>query len=659
MTMLKRTILTIILSTLCVLPLCGQGAVINLTQLLQQAEAGDAQAQLLLSASYCNGLCGLTKDEDMAFRWGMKAASQGNLDAILIVGYYYAAGIGVKLNIPEADKYFEKFYSADGINKSSVFFVPPSADEMLGVFKETLYTIAHEYYNGSNGLTKDYARAAHWLHRLIDLGYEKALSLLVDIYYFGGYGVSKNYAEVVRLTQKSAERGVEEFQLLIGNIYYRGGYGVLKNLVESARWYRKASPSLEKLWLEFFPDEFEFDIARDFIERYWYGRGLSQNREEALYWYNFVKRVGKNTKITDAIVGGATEQQIAQMRSATNATPSVSSTNSQSGTTTPTSTTSTSTSTSSSSSSLSYSSTTSSTYHSLGWVPSPFSTLRDNVKEWWTDRHGIYNTIYGELLFGYAISDNQDPTWGVNMGFFGRKKYGRLGLHTSLSMMGGPDSWGLRAGPLLRFGDHTNDVEWQLYAGVGPHWDTVNHSPGLETTCYFSWEAGVRANITDLADDRMLSLASVSLGCQFVMDEIVPTIGLSLWPALLFDDFDFDFDLDLDLGFGENYYTLVGEFMSAFGDGALMGASLAWMPSKLGWYASMLGAVDANGNTFTTGPVWSMREGVASVYAGLGNVAGDFGFDVGIRGIGSCSLSLGFQSNTEDSFITIGCGFAF
>lgn len=163
----------------------------------------------------------------------------------------------------------------------------------------------------------------------------------------------------------------------------------------------------------------------------------------------------------------------------------------------------------------------------------------------------------------------------------------------------------------------------------------------------------------ELTDDWIISLSSVSLGLQFVMNEVVPTLGLSLWPALLFDDdFDLDFDLDLDLDFGSNYYTFVGECMTAFGDGALMGASVAWMPSKLGWYASALGAIEADGNSFTTGPVWSMNEGALSFYTGLGNVAGDFGVDLGIRGIGNFSLSLGLQSNFDATFITFGCGFA-
>ena len=666
--MLKRTLITILLSILCALPLCGQSAVaFNISKMQAQAKAGSADAQTLLSLLYFEGAENLPQDYDRAFQWGMKAALQGDVSAMFLVSYYYANGYGVAANIPEANDWLEKFCAADGLNKSSFFATSsPASEGVRELLCETAYKIAYAYYySGNKVVGKDYITSARWCRRLLDWGYSDALPMLVEIYQYGGYGVSKNYAEVVRLIQKPAEGGNLEYELIMGNVYYKGGFGITKDLAAAARWYRKAAAGLEKLWAMFYPEEFDSDIANDFVERYWFGKGLPQNREEALYWYKLLKNASMNTAISDAIVGGATAPSSSAPTTTATTTNSSSATTTTSSTTTSSgASTTTTTSSTTSSSATSFDNTPYHTYNSpFDSQPSRFRTFCDDLKDswddWWGDRHSIDNTVYGELLFGYAISDNQDPTLGVNLGFFKRENYGRLGLHTSLSMMGGPDSWGLRAGPLLRFGNRYNYVEWQLYAGVGPHWDTVDHNPGLETTCYFSWEAGVRANFNDLSEDRLLALASVSLGCQFVMDEIVPTIGLSLWPALLFDDFDLDLDLDLDLGFGENYYTLVGEFMSAFGDGALMGASLAWMPSKLGWYASMLGAVDANGNTFTTGPVWSMREGIASVYAGLGNVAGDFGFDVGIRGIGSCSLSLGFQSNTEDSFITIGCGFAF
>ena len=148
-----------------------------------------------------------------------------------------------------------------------------------------------------------------------------------------------------------------------------------------------------------------------------------------------------------------------------------------------------------------------------------------------------------------------------------------------------------------------------------------------------------------------------------MMGEVVPTVGISLWPEVLFDDyFDidfFDWDLGWDLGWGDNGYTFVCEAMTAFGDGFLAGASVALMPSKIGWYATMLGAINSNGDNFTTGPVWSMLDGALSFYGGFGTVDGDFGMDLGMRLIGNYSLSLGLQTNADTSFVTVGYGFAF
>ena len=205
-------------------------------------------------------------------------------------------------------------------------------------------------------------------------------------------------------------------------------------------------------------------------------------------------------------------------------------------------------------------------------------------------------------------------------------------------MMGGDDSWGFRIGPILRLNDHYDDIEWQLYAGIGPHFDSRT---------YLSSDVGIRLNFHKLSDDYLLSLSSLSVGCQFMMGEVVPTIGVSLWPAMIFTQSS------------DNYTTFAVDTMMALGDGFLMGASASWTPSTLGWYGTLLAPIDACGMTLTTGPVYSMLDGMFQMYGGCGLVDDDFGIDFGLRLVANFSYSLGFQSNFDCSFLTIGYGLEF
>ncbi len=113
---------------------------IDITSLQQQAQAGEAMAQLNLGAAYDNGI-GVARDVDKALHWYQKAAEQGvaeaqfNLahllvaeemsavlaaewmhraaaqgmtDAEYLLGVIYAEGIGVEMNKAEARRWLDK-----------------------------------------------------------------------------------------------------------------------------------------------------------------------------------------------------------------------------------------------------------------------------------------------------------------------------------------------------------------------------------------------------------------------------------------------------------------------------------------------------------------------------------------------------------------------
>ena len=81
--------------------------------LLDRAEKGDADAQELVGAAYCEG-AGVTQDYHQGFLWLQKAADQKNVRAISWLGRLYANGFGVPQDQAKAFQYYLAAATAGG-----------------------------------------------------------------------------------------------------------------------------------------------------------------------------------------------------------------------------------------------------------------------------------------------------------------------------------------------------------------------------------------------------------------------------------------------------------------------------------------------------------------------------------------------------------------
>jgi uncharacterized protein len=72
------------------------------------AEQGDAQAQAQLASLYLLGRDGFEKDEKLAAEWMEKAASQGLVDAQVVMAAMYDKGMGVTGDRDKATQWYEK-----------------------------------------------------------------------------------------------------------------------------------------------------------------------------------------------------------------------------------------------------------------------------------------------------------------------------------------------------------------------------------------------------------------------------------------------------------------------------------------------------------------------------------------------------------------------
>jgi TPR repeat protein len=74
----------------------------------EMAAKGNALAEAKLGAQYLLGQNGTEKDEKKAAEWLLKAASQGILEAQVIIAAMYDRGLGMEMDVHKATAWYEK-----------------------------------------------------------------------------------------------------------------------------------------------------------------------------------------------------------------------------------------------------------------------------------------------------------------------------------------------------------------------------------------------------------------------------------------------------------------------------------------------------------------------------------------------------------------------
>ncbi|MDR1385803.1 MAG: ankyrin repeat domain-containing protein, partial [Planctomycetaceae bacterium] len=124
-----------------------------------------------------------------AVKWYRKAAEQGNAMAQLILGGYYAEGIGVDKNLEEAVKWFRK--SAEHNNPDGQWF--------LGCC-----------YADGKGLTKDEEEAIKWWQKAAKQGHELASKKLEDYKKLADNPNDSNKNRIIKAVQKGDLKTVKK-----------------------------------------------------------------------------------------------------------------------------------------------------------------------------------------------------------------------------------------------------------------------------------------------------------------------------------------------------------------------------------------------------------------------------------------------------------------
>lgn len=102
-------------------------------------------------------------------------------------------------------------------------------------------TQADDYFNGTNGASKNLLQAAAWYRKAADAGDRHAMSSLGHMYEEGTGGLAKDDAEAVKWYQESSRAGDTQGMRYLGYMYETGLGGLTQDSDEGANWYRKAA----------------------------------------------------------------------------------------------------------------------------------------------------------------------------------------------------------------------------------------------------------------------------------------------------------------------------------------------------------------------------------------------------------------------------------
>lgn len=188
-------------------------------QLVQAAEQGDSEAQLMLGSLLCKkaegeertGYAEQLKGYIEAAQWFRRAAEQGNADACFELGFSYNYGEGVDQDYEEAVKWYKKAIDISGHGSA-------------------LYHLGECYHYG-HGVPKNEEEAKS-LFRLV----ESKDGLLGLYYVYDGRGVRS--WEKKRL--EDAMNGNAEDQYYVGR-WYEDHYDLKGSNEKAVEWYQKAA----------------------------------------------------------------------------------------------------------------------------------------------------------------------------------------------------------------------------------------------------------------------------------------------------------------------------------------------------------------------------------------------------------------------------------
>jgi hypothetical protein len=181
------------------------------------ATAGNVYAMVYLGYLYDRGY-GVTQDYTQARQWYEKAMAAGNADAMSNLGDMYRDGKGGTQDDRLARQLFEKGAAAG------------NADAMTNL---------GQMYNHGRGGAQDHQLARQWYEKGAAAGNAGAMNNLGWMY-DQGQGVAQDYQLARQWYKKAAAAGNADAMTNLGDLYFKG-HGVPQDYGQARQWYEKGA----------------------------------------------------------------------------------------------------------------------------------------------------------------------------------------------------------------------------------------------------------------------------------------------------------------------------------------------------------------------------------------------------------------------------------
>lgn len=251
-----------------------------------------------------------------------------------------------------------------------------------------------------------------------------------------------------------------------------------------------------------------------------------------------------------------------------------------------------------------------------------------NGLDGWCDSRGKlilppWKYLYFEMTYGFGI-DHMNHFVGAQFTNVRRM----VGYNVALTGGLTSGSVTLMGGPTFRLNRRLKSL--QLYGQVGGTY-------GFHDNGGFSLAAGggFRYGFNKEYGSK-LDWFSITLGAQYIEQEIVPTLGVCVVPVV--HGFS-------ELVGGDNYFPRhFSEMTIGYGDDLYLGANYTFLKNRLGLYTSVAFGLFDGALSFNVGPAFRLTNSRRNdldlqLYQGIGTFDGDLGGETGLR--------FGFTSNRK------------
>ena len=208
-----------------------------LARMQQNAEQGNVDALLTLGYMYLYGLNGVEMNYKKSFEYYSLAAQQGDSTAINNLGSMYYSGTGIAKNVIKAAELFAKAGNAGNIdaklNLALIYLNDDNvelknSDEAIKLLKATAekdhpvgkYLLGYAYLKGIS-VPKNNRKAVENIRFAADKGYDEA-QYMIGYLYERGWGVPQNYNNALKYYNRSASQGNLSAIFMLGELYAHG-----------------------------------------------------------------------------------------------------------------------------------------------------------------------------------------------------------------------------------------------------------------------------------------------------------------------------------------------------------------------------------------------------------------------------------------------------